>query len=173
MKKSIGVLAVLALASPWVAAAQQPTAEAQIAEAVSILPEDLRAGATVVTYDPTTGARKVLREGTNFLECQPKVADGFERCYNKALAPRRDLEAKLRAEKKTDEQVSQAMAAAVKAGTLPPRRRRDDVVPRLRQERSHPEAVGVVARPTARPSRSASRRRASATTRSRARDCRG
>ena len=119
MKKSIGVLAVLALASPWVAAAQQPTAEAQIAEAVSILPEDLRAGATVVTYDPTTGARKVLREGTNFLECQPRAADGFERCYNKALAPRRDLEAKLRAEKKTDEQVSQAVAAAVKAGTLP------------------------------------------------------
>ena len=120
MKKSIGVLAVLALASPWMAAAQQPTAEAQIAEAVSILPEDLRAGATVVTYDPTTGARKVLREGTNFLECQPKTADGFERCYNKALAPRRDLEAKLRAEKKTDEQVSQGVAAAVKAGTLPP-----------------------------------------------------
>ena len=51
MKKSIGILAVLAFASPWVVAAQTPTAEAQIAEAVSILPEDLRAGATVVTYD--------------------------------------------------------------------------------------------------------------------------
>ena len=51
MKKSIGVLAVLALASPWMAAAQTPTAEAQITEAVSILPDDLRAGATVVTYD--------------------------------------------------------------------------------------------------------------------------
>lgn len=120
MKTSIGVLAVLALASPWGAAAQQPSVEAQIAEAVSILPDDLRAGATVVTYDPATGARKVLREGTNFLECQPKGADGFERCYNKSLAPRRDLEAKLRAEKKTPEQISQAVAAAVKAGTLPP-----------------------------------------------------
>jgi hypothetical protein len=120
MKKSIGVLAVLALAGQWAAAAQSPSVEAQIAEAVSILPEDLRAGATVVTYDPATGARKVLRQGTNFLECQPKAADGFERCYNKSLAPRRDLEAKLRAEKKTPEQVTQEVAAAVKAGTLPP-----------------------------------------------------
>jgi hypothetical protein len=120
MKKSIGVLAVLAMASPWATAAYAQSAEAQIAEAVAILPEDLRAGATVVTYDPATGARKVLREGTNFLECQPKGADGFERCYNKSLAPRRDLEAKLRAEKKTPEQITEAIAAAVKAGTLPP-----------------------------------------------------
>lgn len=120
MKKYIGVVAALALASPLVAAAQAPSVEAQIAEAVSILPEDLRAGATVVTYDPATGARKVLRQGTNFLECQPRGADGFERCYNKSLAPRRDLEAKLRAEKKTDEEVSAAIAAAVKAGTIPP-----------------------------------------------------
>jgi hypothetical protein len=120
MQKSIGVLAALVLASPLMAAAQQPSVDAQIAEAVAILPEDLRAGATVVTYDPATGARKVLRQGTNFLECQPKAADGFERCYNKSLAPRRDLEAKLRAEKKTPEQVTQEVAAAVKAGTLPP-----------------------------------------------------
>lgn len=120
MKQFIGVVAALAIASPLVAAAQAPSVEAQIAEAVAILPEDLRAGATVVTYDPATGARKVLREGTNFLECQPRMADGFERCYNKSLGPRRDMEAKLRAEKKSDQEISQAIAAAVKAGTLPP-----------------------------------------------------
>ena len=119
MKKSIGVLAVLALASPWMAAAQTPTAEAQITEAVSILPDDLRAGATVVTYDATSGERKVLRQGTNFLECQPKMADGFERCYHKAFGPRRDLEAKLTAQKKSEKEISDAVAAAVKAGTLP------------------------------------------------------
>jgi len=62
----------------------------------------------------------VLRQGTNFIECQPRMADGFTRCYSKSLAPRRDLEAKLRAEKKTDQQIQQAVAAAVKAGTLPP-----------------------------------------------------
>ena len=120
MKKSIGIIAVLALASPWMAAAQTPTAEAQIAEAVSILPEDMRAGATVVTYDTTTGERKVLRQGTNFLECQPKMADGFERCYHKSFGPRRDLEAKLTAQKKSEKEISDAVAAAVKAGTLPP-----------------------------------------------------
>ena len=63
--------------------AHRPTA--QIAEAVQILPHDLRAGATVVTYDAATGARNVLRQGTNFIECQPRMADGFTRCYNKAL----------------------------------------------------------------------------------------
>ena len=46
-----------------------------IGEAVQILPDDLRAGATVVTYD-ASGARKVLRQGTNFLECQARMADG-------------------------------------------------------------------------------------------------
>ena len=60
------------------AAPQTASADQQIAEATRILPEDLRAGATVVTYD-ATGARKVLRQGTNFVECQPKMADGFER----------------------------------------------------------------------------------------------
>ncbi len=120
MKKFIGVAVAVVLASPLlVATAQAQSADAQIAEAVQILPSDLRAGATVVTYDKTTGARKVLRQGTNFVECQPRMDDGFTRCYNKALGPRRDLEAKLKAEKKSDKEVTEAIAAAVKAGTLP------------------------------------------------------
>jgi hypothetical protein len=116
------ILAVIAivLSGALVAASEQAAAvDQQIADAVQILPTDLRAGATVVTYDAATGARKVLRQGTNFIECQPRMADGFERCYNKALGPRRDLEARLRAQKKTDEEIQQAVTAAVKAGTLP------------------------------------------------------
>src|SRR4029078_9677821 len=74
--------------------------------------------AAVVTYD-AAGSRKVLRPGTNFVECQPKMADGVERCYHKSFAPRRDLEAKLRAQKKSDEDIQKAVAAAVKDGTLP------------------------------------------------------
>jgi len=121
MKQVIVVAAAAVLVGPLGVAAQPGApADTQIAEAVQILPPDLRAGATVVTYDAATGTRKVLRQGTNFIECQPRMADGFTRCYNKALAPRRDLEAKLRAEKKTDEQISKAVAEAVKAGTLPP-----------------------------------------------------
>ena len=111
--------AILLLLGPLPAAAQTPSTDAQIAEAVQILPDDLRAGATVVTYDAATGARKVLRQGTNFLECQPRMADGFTRCYHKMYGPRRDMEAKLRAEKKTPEQISAAIGAAVKAGQLP------------------------------------------------------
>jgi hypothetical protein len=132
MKKGILAALAIALSTPIAAsdglrsggrsvatADQAASADQQIAEAVKVLPDKLRAGATVVTYDATTGARTVLRPGTNFIECQPRMADGFTRCYNKALGPRRDLEAKLRAQKKTDEQVSQAIAAAVKDGTLP------------------------------------------------------
>jgi hypothetical protein len=120
MKKVMLAVSAIVLSGSLMSAGQPPpSAERQITEAVQILPEDLRAGATVVTYD-AGGARKVLRQGTNFIECQPRMADGFSRCYNKALAPRRDLEAKLRAEKKNDEEVTKAVAAAVQAGTLPP-----------------------------------------------------
>ena len=120
MKTIIFASAAVVLFAPSMASAQQSSSTPQqIAEAVQILPEDLRAGATVVTYD-ATGARKVLRQGTNFLECQPRMADGFSRCYGKTLGSRRDLEAKLRAEKKSDEDIQKAVAAAVKAGTLAP-----------------------------------------------------
>src|SRR5438552_5545837 len=121
MKNVVIAAAAIALSGSFASAQYGGgSVEQQIAEAVQVLPPDLRAGATVVTYDAATGARKVLRQGTNFVECQPRMADGFTRCYSKALAPRRDLEAKLRAEKKSDEQVQQAVAAAAKAGALPP-----------------------------------------------------
>jgi hypothetical protein len=120
MRNVIVAAAAIVLAGPLAAVAQPAASnDALVAEAVKILPPDLRAGATVVTYDAATGARKVLRQGTNFIECQPRMADGFTRCYNKSLAPRRDFEAKLRAQKKTDEEISKAVAEAVKAGTLP------------------------------------------------------
>jgi hypothetical protein len=94
-------------------------ADPRINEALQPLPEDLRAGATVVAYDAKTGERKVLRQGTNVIECQPKnPVDGFTRCYNKALGPRRDLEAKLRAQGKSDDDISKAVAEATKAGTI-------------------------------------------------------
>jgi hypothetical protein len=120
VKKLVIVAGVVLLAAfgASVRAVAQSSA-AQIAEAVQVLPEDLRSGATVVTYDEATGERKILRQGTNFIECQPRMADGFTRCYNKTLGPRRDLEAKLRAQKKSDQDIQAAVAAAVKAGTLP------------------------------------------------------
>src|SRR6185436_9410194 len=119
MKLVVAAAAAVVLSSIPLAGEQAATIDQQIAEATKILPEDLRAGATVVTYDAATGARKVLRQGTNFIECQPRMADGFERCYSKSLVLRRDFEAKLRAQKKTDEEIQQAVAAAVKSGALP------------------------------------------------------
>ena len=118
MQKFIVLAAAVVLASPLTAAAQTPPASDRITQAVQVLPEDLRAGATVVVYDQASGARQVLRQGTNFIECQPRMDDGFTRCYNKALGPRRDLEARLKAEKKTDKEIQDAVAAAIKAGTL-------------------------------------------------------
>jgi len=100
------------------ASAQMP--DPRIAEALKPLPEDLKAGATVVAYDKATGARQVIRAGTNAIECQPKAEDGFVRCYNKVMAPRRDMEATLHAQKKTDKEVSDAIAAAMKDGALKP-----------------------------------------------------
>lgn len=115
MWMAAAVAAAGLLAGP--AAAQTP--EQLIADAVRPLPDDLKAGATVVQYDRKTGARNVLRQGTNFVECQPKMADGFVRCYNKAFGPRRDLEARLTAEGKSEKDISAAVDAAVKAGTIP------------------------------------------------------
>jgi hypothetical protein len=120
MKRVIGCVAVVLLSSAGAiqrTSAQSP--DPRIAEAIRPLPDDLQAGATVVAYDAKTGERQVLRQGTNMMECQPKSpVDGFTRCYHKQLGPRRDLEAKLRAEGKKDEEISAAVAAATKAGTI-------------------------------------------------------
>jgi hypothetical protein len=125
MKAFIGAAAVVMVVGPFATSplcAQTKTMSNadKIKEAVLPLPEDLKAGATVVTYDEKTGDRVVLREGTNFLECQPKAKDGFVRCYNKVLVPRRDMEAKLRAKGMKDEDVTKEIQAATKDGRLKP-----------------------------------------------------
>jgi hypothetical protein len=120
MKRLIGCVAVALLWTPLaIPRTSAQAADPRIAEAIRPLPDDLQAGATVVVYDQKTGERQVLRQGTNMMECQPKSpVDGFTRCYHKQLGPRRDLEAKLRAEGKKDEEVTAAVQAATKAGTI-------------------------------------------------------
>jgi hypothetical protein len=112
-----GALLIANLCATAPAIAASP--DEQIAQATTPLPEDLRAGATVLVYDPATGARKVLRQGTNTIECQPEnPADGFTRCYSNLAAPRYDFQAKLRAEKKSDKEIQAATEAATKSGAL-------------------------------------------------------
>jgi DNA-binding transcriptional MerR regulator len=89
-----------------------------IAEAIRPLPEDLRAGSTVYTYDSDTGARIVLRQGSNHVECHPKNTEGFTRCNPLSTSARRDLEAKLQAEGNSEAEINAALAAAQEAGTI-------------------------------------------------------
>lgn len=119
-RQTFAIATVIAFAGLLTAAsAAAASVDEQVAQALLPLPEDLRAGATVVTYDSNTGARIVLRPGTNAIECEPmNPSDGFIRCYNKVTVPRHEFEAKLRAEKKSDKEIQEAVAAAIKDGTL-------------------------------------------------------
>ncbi len=120
MKRFLGFAGAL-LIGAWSATVPAVAAspDEQIAQALTPLPEDLRAGATVVIYDSATGARKVLRQGTNTLECEPEnPKDGFTRCYSNVNRPRRELEEKLRAEGKTDKDIQAAVADSIKNGDL-------------------------------------------------------
>lgn len=112
-------LILLALLASVPASAQS---REMIARAVLPLPEDLRADATVFTYDADTGERMVLRAGTAHVECRPKDAETqFTRCYGTASAARRDLSAKLSAEGVSGEELQAALRAAERSGSVQPR----------------------------------------------------
>jgi hypothetical protein len=124
MKRALTRFAGLAGACLLIALAGQSPATAQsaddIAKAVLPLPEDLRAGAAIYAYDGK-GNRKILRPGTNMVECMPKDPEtGFTRCYNKITADRRDFEAKLQAKKMSEKEIDAAMDQATKEGKIKP-----------------------------------------------------
>lgn len=92
-----------------------------VAHATLPLPEDLRDGAAVVTYE--NGMRKTLREGSNMIVCQTRDDEsGFTRCGHKDNLASMDLQAKLTAEGKSNEEVQAAIAAAEAAGEVAPRK---------------------------------------------------
>jgi hypothetical protein len=95
--------------------------QALIAQAVRPLPEDLRADATVYRYDPETGERIVLRQGSNQVECRPKDEEGFTRCSPTANASRSDMSAKLRAQGMSDEDIAATLVSAEARGLIRPR----------------------------------------------------
>lgn len=111
--------AILATCSSGALLAQ--STQELIEQAVRPLPEDLRANATVYRYDPETGDRIVLRQGSNQVECRPKDEEGFTRCSPTANASRSDMSAKLRAQGMSDEDVSATLETAESRGLINPR----------------------------------------------------
>ncbi len=117
----IGMVAVVGVLVFPLAAVAADDPSTQIAQAVSALPDTLRDGATVVTYD-AQGTPKVLRQGTNAIVCQtnqPTPQAGFAvSCYHKSMQPTRDLQAKLRAEGKDAKAITAAVDEARAGGKL-------------------------------------------------------
>jgi hypothetical protein len=109
------------LAPPLAAQVGPPAPERQIEAAVAPLPEEFRAGATVLGYRPDATGLVPLREGDGPFIC---LADspGDERyhvaCYHRSLEPFMARGRTLRAEGRTEE-VDSIRYAEIRAGTLP------------------------------------------------------
>jgi hypothetical protein len=122
MKRFCTLITTFVLMAPFaVIAAAELSTEDQIAQAVSPLPESMRASATVVTYD-AKGEPVVLREGAGSVVCTPdqhREGSFAVSCYQKVLRTQRDMEAKLRAEGKDQKAIQAEVQAARDSGKLP------------------------------------------------------
>ena len=117
-KSSLVLLAAALFASSHLAAQSD---QAIIEKALTPLPEELRADATVYRYDDD-GNRVTLKEGSNQVECTPTDEEGFTRCGPSAQRARRDLQAKLRAQGLEGEEMQMAMQKAEDEGRIPARK---------------------------------------------------
>ncbi len=100
--------------------AQVPNAEAQIAGAVSPLPEDLRAGAKVMGYT-ADGKLVTIREGTNEMICladDPSRESFHAACYHVSLEPYMARGRELRAQGITGAESFEVRHREVEEGTL-------------------------------------------------------
>lgn len=114
----IAATAVLAAAA-GTAEAQTKSADQQIAEAVSPLPEGLRAGAEVRAL--IDGALATVRDGANEMIClaDDPTREGFHAaCYHRDLEPFMARGRELRAEGKTRPEIDAMRLAEIDAGTL-------------------------------------------------------
>ena len=109
----LGLLAV----APALAAQKQPAVQ-QISEAISPLPEPLRAGATVMAF---AGGSKLelIRQGSNPMICLPDDPDveGFHAaCYHRDLEPFMGAGRRARAEGLNRDEVWQFRVKEIEAG---------------------------------------------------------
>ena len=90
----------------------------RVAHAKLPLPEDLKDGASVITYNES-GERQVLHEGSNMIECRARdESSGFTRCYHEDVGGEMDIRAKLTAEGKSNEEIGAAIDAARENGSV-------------------------------------------------------
>jgi hypothetical protein len=103
--------------------ALDPTAIHPNIRATLALPKDLRRESSVVSYDKNSGARKVLREGSNGIACVPRDEEtGFTRCAHEENLVEQDFRMQLSAQGKSSDEINAAVQAAVESGALPKRR---------------------------------------------------
>lgn len=116
----------LSLFASWRTSAQAaahviiPPAAEQIAAAVTPLPNDRRAGATVLGYD-ADGKLVTLRKGTNDMIClasDPKGKAFHAACYHESMEPFMARGRELRAAGTPEEKVDPIRFAEVKSGKL-------------------------------------------------------
>jgi len=118
-KLFVSLFVLILIAAPPTLA-QAPTAEAQVAAAILPLPDEMRAGATVIGWNGA-GVRTDLREGTNGMIC---IADepGNERfrvvCYPEALHPLLSRSRELREENLEEAERDRRLEEEVEAGKV-------------------------------------------------------
>lgn len=113
--------ALLLVAASRVGAQQLHSPAYQIAAAVTPLPAEMRAGATVLGYTAVGKPLVTLREGTNDMIClapDPAAKAFHAACYHKSMEPFMARGRVLRASGVTGGQVDTVRFAEVKAGTL-------------------------------------------------------
>jgi hypothetical protein len=112
--------ALTLFAVPLAAQAPAPRSDQQIAAAVSVLPAELRAGATVLGYD-AAGKLVELRKGSGDMTClghNPKDKDFHVACYHKGMEPFMARGRALRAAGTTGAEVDSVRFREIRAGTL-------------------------------------------------------
>ena len=113
-----GALMLGLLAAAPALVAQQKSADQQIAEAISPLPEPLREGATVMAF-AGGGMLSVIRRGSNPMICLPDDPDveGFHAaCYHRDLEPFMEAGRRARAEGMSREEIWQMRIQEIEAG---------------------------------------------------------
>jgi len=118
---SVAVITVLVASSSSAQQARVSSSVLQIAQAVTPLPEQMRAGATVLGYTAIGKPLVTLRAGTNAMIClapNPEAKDFHSACYHRSMEPFMARGRALRARGVTGAQVDSVRFAEVRAGKL-------------------------------------------------------